>query len=252
VSGQSLLFSLATDGQVSGRHVVVTAHADDETISFGGALSVLTDVAILQLTTGSASTDPDVISARRAERCAAFAAAGWTWPVWDVDVPGRAAHTVLAALVQAVRSAIVDADVVWTHPYEGGHLDHDSAAYLVQEACARTSPAPLRMEFASYHATDAKRSTFGAFWPDPTVDAIAVPLTGSRLARKRAALAAYSSQAHILRKFPTLDVEHYRVAPTYDFTKPPAPPSRWDLKGYTPTTADWRAAVAEASIEVRQ
>ena len=234
----------------SGRHVVVTAHPDDETISFGGALCALADVQVLQLTDGVHADAADrnaQIVLRRQERAAAYQAAGWAFSVADGDAPARAAHEHLLDLLIVVCDAISGADVVWTHPYEGGHLDHDSAAWLVQTACAMAATAPRRMEFASYHSRGDKRDVFGEFWPDPMALEVAHTLAPEVLARKQVAIAAYTSQASILRKFPTMAVEHYRSAPVYDFTQPPSPPAvRWDRKGYQPSTTAWRATVAEA------
>ncbi len=251
------IFAALEAGQVVlGRHVVVTAHPDDETISFGGALPLLASVTIVQLTDGVSRTVDRgaLVAARQQERDAALQVLRPQNPgpvVWDCGTGGRQTLQELLPLLAQVRAAIEAADVVWTHPYEGGHVDHDAAAWLVQRACA-DRPDVLRLEFASYHS-HGRKSTFGAFWPDPTVAQVTVQLTGERLARKRAAIACYASQAHILRKFPTIDREPYRVAPVYDFTRPsPAPQSRWDSRGYLPTMTTFRAAVAEAEREVAE
>jgi len=254
LTARAIFAALVAGTPVPGRHIVVTAHPDDETISFGGALPLLADVALVQLTDGvSRTTDREAqIAGRRRERDAAVQVLGLhPHRVHDAAVGGRQAYQQLLPLLAIVRAAIADADVVWTHPYEGGHVDHDAAAWLVQTAVARSPRTVLRLEFASYHSHAGKKSTFGAFWPDPTVRAITVTLTGDRLARKLAAIAAYASQAHILRKFPTVAREPYRVAPGYDFTRPAPPPqSRWDSRGYRPTTADVRLACAAAARDM--
>lgn len=240
-----ILSELAGAGVVQGRHVVVTAHADDEAITFGAALRRLADAVIVQLTTGVPNRGgqyPDQVFARRAERTAAAQAGGWSWPTVDGNLPARDAHHDLPRVLDLISAAVAGADVVWTHPYEHGHLDHDTAAWAVQRVCQH---GPLRMEFASYHATADRRLVFGAFFPCASAGHVTARLSGVTLERKLAAVAAYESQAHIARKFPALDVEHYRVAPVYDFRKP-APPSasRWDVKGYTPPMAEWRQAIA--------
>ncbi len=243
MTGRLLLETLAAGQPLPGRHVIVTAHPDDETISCGALLSLVADAQIVQLTTGAQTADVEVITRRRQERDAAFLAAGWTWPVTEGASAGREAHQHLRPLRQVVRAALEQADAVWTHPYENGHLDHDTAAWLVQQACPS---GVLRLEFASYHATQ-RSQTFGDFWPDRRIARRQVQLTGAILARKQAAVAAYVSQAAILRKFPSLAIEAYRVAPTYDFAQPAAPPRcRWDVKRYQPSTAVWRQTVARA------
>lgn len=249
-----LLRELAGNGIVHGRHVVVTAHADDEVITFGAALRRLADATIVQLTSGVSGHGADYAEAvfqRRAERTACAAAGGWSWPTVDGNMVARHAHDDLARLLALVSSAIAGADVVWTHPYEHGHIDHDTAAWIVQRAC-KAPGSPVRMEFASYHATVAKRHVFGEFFPCHSAGHVTASLSGVTLQLKLAAVAAYTSQAHIVRKFPKLDVEHYRVAPVYDF-KRPAPPtvSRWDAKGYKPPMTEWRAVIAAFDQEAR-
>ncbi len=178
-----ILSRLSAGKPVPGRHVVVVAHPDDEVISFGGALCCLGDVVIVQLTEDTAE--------REAERAAAQVAGGWSIPILFGGATFRHAHDHANRLFGIVQAAIADADVVWTHPYEGGHLDHDTAAWLVQNVCGH-----LRMEFASYHMT-ASKQVFGNFWPPVECP----PMDVARFHRKLAGISAYSSQAHILRKF---------------------------------------------------
>lgn len=247
LTARLFLSALLAGTPLPGTHLLVTAHPDDETISASALLSGA-DVRILQLTDGvpvMAHDRADQLPQRRAERDAALVAGGWAPAVRDAGVPGRSSFLSLPMLLAMVQDACVGVDAVWTHPYEAGHLDHDTAAWLVQQACARPWE-PLRMEFASYHQGAGRQQIFGAFWSAPT-ETIAVSLAGARLQRKQAALAAYASQAHILRKFRTPTIEPYRVAPVYDFRKP-APPvgNRWDAKGYRPSTAEWRRLIAEA------
>lgn len=248
-----ILRTLASGEIVRGKHLVLTAHPDDETISMGGALCLLEDAVIVQVTTGVHRDDPDyarVVDRRQAERRAAFAAARWGWPVVDLNAAGREAMDGLGLRTALLAELIgrYAPDAIWTHPYEGGHLDHDSAAWMGQHV-ATTSARPIaRLEFASYFST-ARDQVFGRFWPDDACPALEVPLSPFRLARKRAAIAAYESQASILRKFKTPEIEAYRAAPVYNFAAAPPPPRcRWDVKGYTPTSADWRRVVAEVEV----
>ncbi len=243
-----MLAALAAGRPVPGLHLVVTAHPDDETISCAGAMCCLERVVLVQLTDGVHADDPDrleKVARRTGERDAALAAGDWRPAVVDCATPARSAYLQaprLAALLGATAELNAVA-AVWTHPYEGGHLDHDLAAW----ACATALGHLPRFEFASYHAT-AGRDAFGSFWPDPFSGGVVAMLGADHLARKRAAMACYASQAGILRKFSNPHLEHYRLAPTYDFTRPSPPPrSRWDVKGYRPTTAEWRRTVLGAA-----
>lgn len=233
MTARDVLQALKEGLPLVGRHVIVAAHPDDETVSCAAVLTRARDVRLVHLT----GDHP-----RRMERTQAFAAAGWYWPILDGDALDGAACQSLTTLSRLVAEALADADVVWTHPYEGGHLDHDTAAYLVQQACA--GRPMIRMEFASYYSRGEKRDVYGRFVPHRGAPEVTVALRPKTLVRKRAALAAYVSQAHILKKFP-IGSETYRIAPVYDFTQPaPGVESLWDRKGYQPTSSTWRGKVA--------
>ena len=242
---------------VPARVLIVVAHPDDETVGLGGTLPLLEAATILQLTDGAPDWPaawtragcPDRAAYRAlrgAEREAAWTAAGWTVPVVACDAPDQQAHLRLSALLAPLEVMLATVEVVWTHPYEGGHPDHDTAAWLVQTACDRLGArAPGRLEFASYHSNGLKRIA-GDFWPCDWA-AVRVAIPEERLAQKQRALAAYVSQASVLRWF-TPAMERYRIAPRYDFTHPPPPPAVWyERLGWPTTGAQWRAAVARAS-----
>lgn len=252
MTGPDVLAALLAGDSLTGRHVLVTAHPDDETISASRVLSLAHDATIFLLTDGTLRDGVmlQTVAQRHAEFDAALVAGHWSPRVWRMNLMGREAHAHASLLVNVLEH--LHPDVVWTHPYEGGDLDHDTAAWLVQTACDRLgAAAPLRMEFASYHLGADRADVFGSFWPVPLPQTV-VRLTGAALARKQAAMAAYVSQASILRKFKRPDIEPYRLAPRYDFTKPSAPTwCRWDVKGYQPSTTEWRAAMAELSARLQ-
>ena len=126
-----------------------------------------------------------------------------------------------------------------THPYEGGHPDHDAAAFIAQEACAlaaaRGQRPPPRLEFACYHPS-GERLVTGRFLPGGP-RAIELSLSGADRERKRAMLAAHQSQREVLSAF-SLEIERYRPAPLYDFSQRPHPgPNRAEVLGW-PLTGD--------------
>jgi LmbE family N-acetylglucosaminyl deacetylase len=110
---------------------------------------------------------------------------------------------------------------ILTHPYEGGHPDHDATAFAVHAACARVANPPDVYEFASYHAAPGKAATIeaGTFLADGE-EAETVTLSDGARAQKTEMIGRYASQLHMLRHWP-LDVERYRTAPVYDFTQAP-------------------------------
>ena len=141
------------------------------------------------------------------------------------------------------------AAAVITHPYEGGHPDHDACAFIVQLACEGLRragrAAPVRLEFASYHARDGETAT-GVFWPAAGYPERTIPLTARQLERKRAALAEFATQKDVISAFP-LDPERLRPAPRYDFTQPPPPGDvLYDRFGWRITGESWRQRALEA------
>lgn len=126
----------------------------------------------------------------------------------------------LAGLLVELRPA-----VLVTHPYEGGHPDHDATAFVARAAVSlllRESRLPLALvEMTSYHGRSGRLEA-GSFLPLP-MGALAVSsvyLSQEARALKRRMLACFGSQAQVLAAFP-LECERFRAAPAYDFSRPP-------------------------------
>jgi N-acetylglucosamine malate deacetylase 2 len=248
-----VLGDLAAGRPIAVPTLVVVAHPDDDTLGMGGRLAAFELLTIMQLTDGAPR---DCIDARRlgfsswqtysAERereaSHALAALGLSCPRVCCDVPDQESIFHLPELVASVERGLRTAALVFTHPYEGGHPDHDTAALSVQMACDRISltgrAPPTRLEFASYHHRDGRMVT-GQFWSDENCPAISLQLDRVTEARKCRALAEYRTQARVLDWFCT-GLECYRVAPRYDFTQPPPPGiAQYDFFGWPISAARW-------------
>jgi N-acetylglucosamine malate deacetylase 2 len=267
-SGAALLARLAGGEPIAAPGVAVVAHPDDETIGFGSRLPLLQDLSLVHLTPGAPRDDADAVragfadgasyaAARARELDAALQALGARprgrrqLGYVDGEVVFR-----LPELTDALERLLDGAALVLTHAYEGGHPDHDAAAFAVQAACrrlaARGRPPPVRIEFAGYHQHRGERRT-GAFWPDPASPEAMVRLDPSAIAAKREAFAAHRSQAAVMGWFdPGREV--LRLAPDYDFAQPPPPgEALYDGWGWALTSARWRefarAALAGAGVE---
>lgn len=235
----------------SGRALVVAAHPDDESVGLGTRLPRLNktwDVTLAYTTNGSPRNGLDAArygmdrrayaSARRRELAAALRLAGVpSERVRWLGCTDQEGWLHLGALTGLVGRLLEETrpEVVITHPYEGGHPDHDAAAFAVHAACAvvRRSGgvAPAIVEMTSYHLGPGGIET-GTFLParaehgaDGAPDGgaaaeRAVALSPGERAFKRLLFDCFATQCETLAYFP-IDVERLRPAPRYDFTQAP-------------------------------
>jgi LmbE family N-acetylglucosaminyl deacetylase len=206
--------------------VVVAAHPDDETAGAGALLGRLREPRVVHLTDGAsqpagAGREADV-RIRRQEVLAALELAGiGADQTCTLHVAEREASLAMAYIALRLLDIFrkLRPAAVLTHPYEGGHPDHDAAAFTVQAACARLPDAPDIFEFACYHAADGDTQAIetGRF-----LEGAGEPLVLSEAdrERKQRMIACFHTQLQRLRRFP-LGVEVFRPAPVYDFTEPP-------------------------------
>ena len=247
--GQAWAGRLAAGDSIGERVAVVVAHPDDETLWAGALLGRLDDGLLIHLTDG-APADADAhqlgfasrdayAAARAAELDIALAALGYRGARQGYGVRDQELVFEIDALVERLTVDLAGAAVIVTHPYEGGHPDHDAAALAVRRAADRVDATVV--EFACYHKRDGER-VFGAFWPG------SAELTRALLPAESesidAALRAHASQAHVFGDWrPAL--ERWRAAPAYDFAAPPPPrEALYDDYGWAMTTGRWRELTA--------
>lgn len=110
------------------------------------------------------------------------------------------------ALCQSVRAFAPD--VLLTHAYEGGHIDHDACSFLAAQAA--TVLGVERLEFPLYWQTVDGRDMFQQF-RDHRPGQFALQLSPQELAMKRHMFDAYRSQEKILSVFHS-DTDSFRPA----------------------------------------
>jgi LmbE family N-acetylglucosaminyl deacetylase len=256
--------------------LVVVAHPDDETIGAGGLLPRLPGLRIVHLTDGAPRDSADThaagfehreeyAAARRRELVSAMRLAGVEpWQLLALNVVDQEASLEMAyitlKLVDLIRKGRPGA--ILTHPYEGGHPDHDAAAFAVHAACARVDSPPEVYEFASYHAAAqvqvagrtsglpagdgyGPRIETGRFLPGSDQGETVV-LDRAARARKLEMFGCFSTQRRMLQHF-GIEEERFRPSPAYDFTTAPHHgPLLYETFGWTLTGERWRLLAQEA------
>ena len=242
----------------------VSAHPDDEVIGAAARLPALEGrCRFVHVTDGAPQdmrdaeylgfTSRDAYArARRVEAHMALARAGVTADSCiELDVTAKEAVIYAADIARALAALFEPhtPDIIVTHPYEGGHPDHDATAFAVSAAVRllerTTGRRPAIVEMTSYHAGACGMRT-GAFLPGGNQPVRTIPLSHASRLLKREMLACLETQRHLLTPF-MCDVERFRLAPQYDFTRPPHDGRlfyegfEWGMEGAT-----WRELVARS------
>jgi N-acetylglucosamine malate deacetylase 2 len=244
------------------RMAIVVAHPDDETIGIGGQLPRLSGIAIVHVTDGAPRNEtaaqahgfdtPDAYAAaRREELRAALALAGVTDDaVVNLGVADQEASLHLPDLARQLATLFGErqVDLVVTHAFEGGHPDHDAAAFAVHAAAALLGEgglAPDIVEMPLYHLglTGWTVQRFVAAAGPPQLE---IRFDDGQRRRKQAMLDAHATQRQVLSMV-AADVERFRPAPAYDFTVLPNEGRLlYDLHGWGMTGTRWQALAASA------
>jgi LmbE family N-acetylglucosaminyl deacetylase len=256
------------------RALVVAAHPDDETIGLGASMGEWakagSSIEILIVTDG-APQDPQ-LRPTLADRSRAAAAQARQQEViaalrqgelapervlrGSLGVPDQQAASHLLEIARELLKLLSGSqfDVVFTHPYEGGHPDHDAMAFAVHAAVVRCNqqggPVTALAEFASYHAK-GEALAVAQFLPcaaralNPDCWRCGI-LSASAYARRRSMLDAYVSQREVLATFDR-GREPVRCAPVYDFTQPPHSGAlHYERLGFGWTGTRWRELARSA------
>jgi LmbE family N-acetylglucosaminyl deacetylase len=255
-------FSWLSSGRAP-RCLVVLAHPDDETIGLGARIGRLSPIEVVHVTDGAPRDErfvPAGLAGIGRERYAALRREEVTRALSAGNVPAGRLRCLGAVDQEAIEEApslarrLVELfartrpEVVFTHPYEGGHPDHDAAALAVHAAAVLALwngvTSPLIFEAASYHAARGRLLT-GEFIAHPGVPEIALRLSDVEASRKRAMLACFASQREVLAPFGA-EVERFRPAPAYDFRRPPHDgPLHYERLGFPIDGARWRRLAAK-------
>lgn len=221
------------------RAMIIVAHQDDETVGAGARLCALGDAWVVHVTDG-APADPatplrygfktrdEYAAARRQELSLALDVAG-ILPEHRLClnyVDGEASLQ-MVDLVLRIADLIdnINPDIIITHPYEGGHTDHDATAFAVHLASGLLRreglDPPAVLEMTSYHRREGRRVVH-EFLPHKRadLDQRVVQLDGELQRKKQQMYDCFGTQQGIIKTFNT-SLERFRPAPRYLFTAPP-------------------------------
>lgn len=259
----------SSDSQSLPRILVVAAHPDDEVIGLGGSLRTLAAATHITYVSDGAPDDaalygaigfacrPDYAAARRREARAALSLAGFSLErLHELGAVDQRVSDCLVTLAERVSELIasIAPDAVITHPYEGGHPDHDATAFVVHVAIERLARAgrraPAIVEFASYHERDGALVR-GEFLPSAEHPVRTVTLAPEEQELKRRMFACHATQEAVLGHF-RVEAEPFRRAPRYDFGREPLAPFHYDRHGWRCTGRAFlertRAALRELGV----
>jgi len=220
------------------RAMVVMAHPDDETIALGARMRRLAEATFVHVTDGAPRNEEDSRAhgfknldeyreARAQELTGMFREAGLHQAcLISLKVRDQEASLNLAEATRQIAEQIAlhEPEIIFTHPYEGGHPDHDACAFAVHHGVeinrAQGGGRPLVIEAPFYHAGSNGFESGTFLKHDGWMPEISYELSDVEKQRKRNLVACFSTQQETLKGFHD-STEQFRIAPVYDFTKPP-------------------------------
>lgn len=243
--------------------LLLAAHPDDETVGAGASLRLFRNLLLLHATDGAPRDLADArragfdsaeayASCRRVELSDALRAGDVPAECISLDIPDQQASLRMTELARRVAGHIEQhgARIVLTHPYEGGHPDHDACAFAARMAAVLAAshlPPPMVFEMTSYHAGPEGRWMAGTFLPNGETPTI-IKLTTAEQVRKRRMLGCFRTQAEILTPFGT-ERESFRPAPAYDFcTAPHAGTLNYERYNWGMDGPRWRELARQALL----
>lgn len=245
------------------RCAIVVAHPGDDIAGCGFLISKLDNVNILYVTDGvdvdAATTETEhaaYANARIKECLSALTLAGVS-PEQVLDLSLRVNHAPLhlPELARTIAAFLQTsgADIVLTHPYEGGHPDHDATAFathaalrLINENGFRT---PVVFEMALRPTADGSAKVH-EFLPAYEWETTALALNESALQLKQEMIDCLETQRECLKASPT-GPERFRRSRKYDFTRPPEPGTlHYEKFCHSFRRDDWQSLARRALAEL--
>jgi LmbE family N-acetylglucosaminyl deacetylase len=242
---------------------VIVAHPADEVVGAGCLISKLVDVTVLHVTDGAPCDMEDAkaagfnereayAEARKKECISALAIANVPeHRIIDLEVPDHCASNYLADLTKKIATFLqqCSADIVLTHPYEGGHPDHDATAFATHAALRLMKHngfrPPALFEMALHPSKDGKAKV-QEFLPGTERETTTLLLDERATALKQRMFACFESQRESLEASP-FGPEKFRQPLAYDFTLPPQQGQlHYESFDWAPSRDEWLSLARKA------
>lgn len=207
-------------GHGRGGVLVFAAHQDDEVLGLGLTLvkhrSNGDRVTVVFTTNGAGANWKESNAVKRAVSATRFKEACDALAVIGIDAagitclgfPDGGLHRYIPEASEDIATLIrtIAPRTIYVHAIEGGHLDHDLTAFVVQQVSARLLIEPV-FEWAEYNseAPGGQQISDARFASDPYVpdfECAPTPFDQSEWASKQQMLAKYASQAVSIRYYP--------------------------------------------------
>ena len=242
--------------------MIVAPHPDDETIGAGIWMARHRDIRItlLHITDGSPRDPSDAFAAgfassqayaderrRELDRALSLIRIG-PKQLRRFSYLDKESHLHIPELIARMVTLIEELQptAVLSPAYEGGHPDHDTAAFAVAVARRHITRSFCHLEYRLYHADPSGAMVTEKFLPQPMNPVEVYRLTKDEQKIKRRMLASFRTQQHILKEFRVRN-EHFRRAPFYDFARPPHQGMlMYEHWGWAISGKEWRDYAAQA------
>lgn len=218
------------------RVLIVSAHPDDETIGAGSIFNKIENISFLHTTNGAPGnevfktaaglTSSAEYSKQRFNEFYQVLKLAKCAPNHHIKFGFKDQQTsfqlslLTMRMIESLKS--VKPDFIFVHPFEGGHPDHDAAAFAVHNAVSilKMEGHPIEIiEYTSYFNHNGLMQT-GEFLSAAT-PVFKIDLNEKQKVLKQRMYECFASQTEIFKYFP-ISSEKYRQAPVYDFTTPPS------------------------------
>lgn len=246
---------------------VIVAHPADEIVGAGCLISKLLDVTVLHVTDGAPHDMHDAeaagfkerseyAEARKQECISALAIANVPEDrVVDFAVTDQCASHCLTDLTKRITTFLQQsgADIVVTHPYEGGHPDHDATAFATHAALQlmkRNGFRPPALFEMALHPSEDFKAKVPEFLPDAGGETTTLLLDERAQELKQRMFECFETQRESLQVSP-FGPEKFRQPPAYDFSVPPQPGKlHYENFDWAPRSEEWQSLASKALADL--